>query len=518
MNNISMPFQNNKNRNWFNEILQGLVVFLVPFFSFLAPVNLKQVSSHLVLQIGVSLLFIFVILVAINYGTSIVISKWWEKKTNGLFCLYCFGFYLLFLYLPVRNFIGNFFFGQNSIIPASGYLAVALLLLFWLTAIYMAYKYSQFVVRLILIYSILMLTTSIVPMLGYFYEESMREKHAPQLEAYQILKNENHNPLNPNIYYIIMDAMLPVESARQMAIIDETQVVPQIEKLGLRYIKESLSSYNGTRLTLTSIFLADYHYREDSERYTSQSTLFPTRLYGISPDVPLLAYLNQASSSLYWVDNYLAHCVGSLNYKCIYSDEFKEVVSSLLLFYEATPLGGLFRKIGGQSNQDAIGRFLNHILEKGLPKTPFFAFVHHLSPHKPHSFTKTCGLAKVQKKGSEGGYSDSYYCALLKIKKFMEVINILDPDAIVVFQADHGWAENDEGRIDMTRGGKIFNAVKAPSSCFEKYGEPKTNVNSIRFVLNCAYGFEMPFRKEIHYQGFHEKHPRYGTVVERPVY
>ena len=39
----------------------------------------------------------------------------------------------------------------------------------------------------------------------------------------------------------------------------------------------------------------------------------------------------------------------------------------------------------------------------------------------------------------------------------------------------------------------IFNAIKAPKACFEKFGKPHTNVNTIRFVLNCSYGFDLHY-------------------------
>ena len=47
----------------------------------------------------------------------------------------------------------------------------------------------------------------------------------------------------------------------------------------------------------------------------------------------------------------------------------------------------------------------------------------------------------------------------------------------------------------------IFNAVKAPKECFKKFGKPHTSVNTIRFVLNCAHGFNFPYRETIHYRG-----------------
>ena len=58
----------------------------------------------------------------------------------------------------------------------------------------------------------------------------------------------------------------------------------------------------------------------------------------------------------------------------------------------------------------------------------------------------------------------------------------------------------------------IFNALKAPKECFEKFRKPSTSVNTIRFVLNCAYELNLPFFETIHYEGFYEAHPEYGKV------
>ena len=100
----------------------------------------------------------------------------------------------------------------------------------------------------------------------------------------------------------------------------------------------------------------------------------------------------------------------------------------------------------------------------------------------------------------------------------MEKINNIDPEAIVVFQGDHGM--NYFSNLELTKKekylfeGSIFNAIKAPEICFEKYGLPKTTVNTIRFSLNCAYGFKLPYRKNIHY----ENNDELGIVIERKLY
>ena len=97
----------------------------------------------------------------------------------------------------------------------------------------------------------------------------------------------------------------------------------------------------------------------------------------------------------------------------------------------------------------------------------------------------------------------------------MEKINNIDPDAIVIFQGDHGSIDLEIGLTEKEKHlflGKVFNAIKAPEVCFEKYGLPKTNVNTIRFALNCAYGFNLPYRKDIHYSQTN------GVITERVIY
>ena len=101
----------------------------------------------------------------------------------------------------------------------------------------------------------------------------------------------------------------------------------------------------------------------------------------------------------------------------------------------------------------------------------------------------------------------------------MEKINNIDPEAIVVFQGDHGVDALDDLDLELTNEenyqmrGKIFNAIKAPEICFKKYGLPKTNVNTVRFTLNCAYGFKLPYRKNSHYEKTND-----GKVVEKYIY
>jgi hypothetical protein len=534
MQNLLTHRQRFKGLNLISDILPGLAIFLVPFFSFLSPINLKQISTHLISNIAVSLLLIFLFLIVICFVISIVVSKLWGKEIKSLFLLCCFGFYLLFLYLPIRS----YFFAGPSYIAVAATLGAMLTL--WLTTIYLACKFDRIVKRLIVVFSILMLTNSIFPMVGYFYNEYLQEEPVDQKVEYPVKTIQHANRSERNIYYIILDGMKSVEEARRTGILDKKTVIPRIEGLGLRYIENSLSSYNITHLSLASIFSVDYHTRENSERYKDRYGFFPFSLWRDEIRIkkaPLLSYLEQANSSLLWVGNTWAICrakqtfgpsLGQVN--CITNGKFKENVFGLPIFYETTPFGTLNRLMGIEKD-DALSRFQLYLQGFGVPKKPSFNFIHHLPPHEPFRFTKTCEQLDLFETDGIKGYRDNYLCALVRVEEFMKKINILDPEAIVVIQADHGWyATKDKLSISDLRTlredpeyiksfGRIFNAIKAPDSCFQKYGEPKTNVNTIRFVLNCAYGFELPFREDIHYQGFYETNPsKFGTVFEQKIY
>ena len=97
----------------------------------------------------------------------------------------------------------------------------------------------------------------------------------------------------------------------------------------------------------------------------------------------------------------------------------------------------------------------------------------------------------------------------------MNYINLNEPNSIVVLQADHGYVlnkdKNDNNSIKERA--NIFNAIKAPDRCFRKFGEPKSNINTIRFVLNCAYNLDLKKLKDIHYKAFYEGHANYGKVI-----
>ena len=77
----------------------GLLIFFVPFFTYLSPENLKQLSRPAVLEIFLSLIVLLIVIFIISLSVEMLIKRFFKKK-NILFPLLCFAFYLNFFYTP----------------------------------------------------------------------------------------------------------------------------------------------------------------------------------------------------------------------------------------------------------------------------------------------------------------------------------------------------------------------------------------------------------------------------------
>ena len=325
-----------------------------------------------------------------------------------------------------------------------------------------------------------------------------------------------------------MDGMTAVETLEPFNIATKKDVIDKLSNTELRYIEKSQSSYNDTHFTLASIMLLDYHRKPGSPKYSKNSSYFPDMMYSMENTIPLISSLKKANSSFIWVAGKDYDCMPSLSWTCIISPLTSLPSINLWNFYLTTPLPKITKRFFKNiDSQDTISPFLEYIDNSGLPKTPFLVYIHNNIPHSPYLVTSECEPTNYFNQKYEG-YKASYQCALKTIQLFMKKINSIDPEAIVIFQGDHGLRthsniEQTEINLELSEtekhlfSGSIFNAIKAPEVCFEKYGLPKTNVNTIRFSLNCAYGFKLPFRKNIHY-AFDYDPKNHRAVIERKLF
>ena len=171
---------------------------------------------------------------------------------------------------------------------------------------------------------------------------------------------------------------------------------------------------------------------------------------------------------------------------------------------------------------DAIKKFikLSSILKKN--KKNYFIFIHSKIAHgavRGALYNEDCSMGFVTEKminESSTGFANrdgvfipkewlekSYSCMLKRVSEFMEFINIFDPNAMIIIQADHGifrknleyyFTNNqiknilngDNKNFYNILGSSIFTLVKVSKKCDHYLSNQIDNVNAIRLLLSCA--------------------------------
>jgi len=147
----------------------GLLIFFVPFFTYLSPENLKELSRSGVLEIFLSLIVLLIVIFIISFSVEMLMKRFFKKKII-LFPLLCFAFYLNFFYTPFFDYLQEFIFLKFGFIAAIGIPVFIFFELCCLAIIAFGAKFNVFSIRMILIFSILMLINAFIPLVGYLAE------------------------------------------------------------------------------------------------------------------------------------------------------------------------------------------------------------------------------------------------------------------------------------------------------------------------------------------------------------
>ncbi len=521
-----MKIRINSFQRLFKEFFSGFVVFLIPIVFFLKPYNLKQLATLEIFIIIESLVFILFFLILISFLINLLILKIFKIQSHSIFIICCFGFYLLFFFVPIHEILAKTIF-QNGY---AGFFTLFLLFLIWLSTFFLilySKKFNIFFTRSLIVFASINIIISISSYPKYLNDiwNSKTDNNKIKISQNTIKSEEINAAITKNkknyqnIYYIIMDEMMSLESSAKVNIINETQKIQMkndLQQLGYKYIDQSYSSYNSSHLTLASIMEIDYPATELTPTYNNIKNFFPLMMYQNEKSILLPEIINKLGSKFIWVGNNNRPCLewGNNPWNCTYNNNTKKLKLFIRTIYHNTPLEMFIYNFFSAntttelllSEDLTLSSYPRYAKNSKLNENSKFVFIDRLFPHAPYNVTKECNPRINEKNiNQEFGFKSNYQCALRKILDFTKYISKEDPRAIVVFQGDHGHIDllkkNSISDSILYRA-SIFNAIKAPEKCFKKFGKPNSTVNTIRFVLNCAYGFEFPFRQVIHYGEF----------------
>lgn len=523
--------------NFYKNIFFNYLVILIPFLDFI------NVNFHKIDFIVYKQLFIYFLFLIVCYSIFIFLLNFFVRdfsKIELISLVLSFSFWVLFKYEALRglfSFINNFKRDFYFLQSLSAFILLMFLIIIFFFLIGNSKQYSLIkkffyyfvnIQIIIVIFSILILVND-----NFFFlkEHKKNNLNEENFFSYNEIKKINKSSNNKNIYYIIMDTMTSLEQYEEVLKknnILTDQIKDKINNYktffienNFTYIENSFSTYRDTHHTIGSILnlrpLKIDHLDKTSIKY--QSTLYPSVLsknnFEIKNYPSLIRNLNNINYSFKWV-GYKLDCRFINQDLCYYNENNKEKQKFLLINYYIlksflinTPIietYSFFRnrfnlninlpdrekisitKFGDlNSRNEVTSKFIKEVDKFKKHNKNYFYLIHNLLPSDTYIFDNDCKKKNhtndIDIKLIAYNYSQGYQCALKIIKKFIKFINIYDPSAIVIFQADHGLKINNKSFIDKYR---IFNLIKVPKICDKYLSNEIDNVNAVRLALSCA--------------------------------
>tara|TARA_B100000029_G_scaffold488067_1_gene544211 strand:- start:547 stop:1662 length:1116 start_codon:yes stop_codon:yes gene_type:complete len=346
----------------------------------------------------------------------------------------------------------------------------------------------------------------------------------------------DNEKISNNVYYIIVDGMLPLEKIKKNNINLHNRIdlfKENLFKNEFLYLEKSLSSYNTTYLSLASIFYNNYPVTDKSLKYLNRDLFFPNFFIKNYNNISLVNFLANNNYNLYWIGNnfrpdVLAPQFSINRNKNIIFNNIYQNLPLIMLFFENSYFDGFIKKLFSFfrnnpnifDNNDALSKLSSFINSNGFkPNSKSYFFVHHIYPHTPFILNEDCTYKDNIDKNFKTGYLDNYLCTLITINNLIELLTIKDPNSIVVLQADHGWGldkiNSQDSRFLQTKERlEIFNAIKIPKK-YRKYVDKNLdNVNTSRLINSIILNIEPNLLKKKTYFGYYEfqNSKNYGSV------
>ena len=493
--------------------LLGLYILFLPVFLFLDISNLRQISNKSLVFILISILFIFfIILILIKIYSFIFKSK---KISSNIFPGLCFAFYIQFYYSEIKEIF------ENNV-PNIGYIVFIFLLLLSALIIFLWSKYFEFLNKFSIIFSTL-ITLIFVYNFYIFSSISSRNVEANNLKTENNFNNINKNKSFNNIYFIIFDAMSPLKDFKENINTNNNFNINQlIEQFNpnFRYIKNSVTNYNKTNLSISSIFHNGYFIDEKSKKFKDYDDFYPYFFYNQNKanKLNLLNILKKNEINFIWFSNSSMPCKNLLSIICGSGSNFEtDILNDIKTFYTKTFLiVALDRLTRSLVNDIPSDNLLNYI--KNTKSKNNFFFIHNFIPNGKTSFNSNCDIIE-----EITNYSDRYLCSIKKITELTNMISKHDPHASVIITADHGASSNlfnKENRLmdDMEDvspyyDARIFTLIKFPKNCSHMIPKTYDTLNLVRYLLNCNYSQKLNYLPYSHFRTYPEHSKNFGSLI-----
>ena len=307
----------------------------------------------------------------------------------------------------------------------------------------------------------------------------------------------------PNVYFIIFDAYGRRDMLRKYLNYDNGAFLNALEKRGFVVLEKSRTNYPATFLSIAATLNMGPLF-DPGKGVLDGYVRYQTLLAGHNSAIRMfrsLGYSYVHSQPGVWGGT---RCQG-VEDVCIRAGK-EWINENGLGILSMTPVEIVIRKIWPQSIVFSRSLFADVVRRlgdiRGAIEKPMFVFAHILVPHD-RIYGENCNPLYTQPFFEEfirprdgTAYVNTVKCLNRQILENLDIILRDDPDALVVFQGDHGFIltpmlsqpldQWDAPGIEMRYG--ILNALRVPGRCRESLYPSMTAFNTFHFIEGCLKG------------------------------
>lgn len=422
-----------------------------------------------------------------------------------------------FLKLSIFVWLNFYFIDTTSVLEKyfstyHNYIALILIFIIYIFIIFIFYNKEKVFIKFLTVFlfiNFLLQTYQLINII-YYSKIDLANKTIYPLKELNNVKKKDHK----NIYYIIVDEMISLESFEKKYNYNLKKYKNSFIKLGGVYFDNSNSIYDRTTLSTSSIFNLDYIAKENEFFNQISNISFPNFLVKDNfekQNTNLTKFLKKLDYKFKWIDNSYVLCSHYNKNLCLeksIKNNFLINQASKLLLNRTFLFSFIFKYEASKETtyikNNGMKRLINYINEnnpKFFKKNHFF-FVHNFSTHSPFLYNKKCKFKKNQifkKINKEKDYQFAYICTLNQIVEFIKFIKKNDDNSIIVINADHGL------KINKGLDHSIFNFIY-PKKCAENKKKPTNQLDTIYIMMSCVSNLDLKFKESKQYSGFKSKY------------
>ena len=308
----------------------SISLFIIPILSFLNKINLPQITTLEIYLISASQFFFLVI----TFLLSVLIHYFFLKKKiqiNFFFLINSLIFFLLFFFQNIKSLL--FFEKQNSFLDEMITFIIFILIYFFLISL--SGKIFRFLSRFLLIFFLFQVSYFMINLITIKFYKGNNVEASKIVNAHDIdINSLKKNKQSGNIFFIILDGMMTLESAEKLKIIkSEKEIINSLNKDDIEYKKNFLVNYDQTYLSLASLLQGSYPITEKSKKYRTRKDFYPFLLLNQKKDNNFFKILRKTEKDFFWLGNSSMSCQNNIYINCIKQDKSLKFFSTISLFY-----------------------------------------------------------------------------------------------------------------------------------------------------------------------------------------